>query len=183
MTPIPDTHVLIREQDCSTTFSTEFPHLSHTSLRWPSSVNVQAWLKACFQSPPKCPLFHRWPESKWVRSERRAACLAVLLTFLRHLDPSTLCIGFLHSDGQFQKLAIKYTVLATGLGRRRCERVIADLKRAKALEMKSPGHGNRPALAFTTRFVEWMLWEASLWALEHGQPVGQSVPGPAEGRP
>ena len=48
--------------------------------------NVNEWLNGCFQSPPKCPLFHRWPDSKWVRSERRTACLTALLTLLRHLE-------------------------------------------------------------------------------------------------
>jgi len=165
------------------TFSGNLPHLSPTFLRWPGSASVQAWLKACYNSPPKCPLFHRWPDSKWVRSERRTACLTVLLTLLRHLDPTTLCIGFLHSNGQFQNLAMKYIVLDTGLGQRPCERVISDFKKTQALEMKSPGHGQRPTLAFTPRFVEWMLWESSLWALEQGQPGDQSASGPDEGRP
>ena len=144
---------------------------------------ISAWLKDCFILPPKCPLFHRWPDSKWVRSERRVACLTALSTLLRHLDPTTLCIGFLHSNGQFQNLAMKHIVLGTGLGQRRCERVISDLKKAQALEMKSPGHGQRPVLAFTPRFVEWMLWESSLWALEHDQPDGQSASGPDEDWP
>ena len=169
MTPTSDTHVLLREQDSSPAFSTEFPCLSYTFFRWPDSANVQAWLQACFKSPPKCPLFHRWPDSKWVRSERRTACLTVLLTLLRHLDPTTLGIGFLHSNGQFQNLAMKHIVLGTGLGQRRCERVITDLKKIRALEMKSPGHGQRPVLAFSPRFVEWMIWEYSLWVLEHGK--------------
>ena len=130
---------------------------------------VQKWLRSCFQSPPKCPLFNRWPDLKQVRSQRREACLTVLLTLLRHLDPNTLCVGFLHPNGQFQALAPKYIVMETGLGQRRCERAISDLKKAQALEVKSPGHDQRPILAFTERFMEWMLWESSLWALEYGR--------------
>jgi hypothetical protein len=57
------------------------------------------------------------------------------------------------------------------------------LKRIEALEMKSPGHGQPPALAFTHRFMEWMLWESSLWALEHGQSAGPSAFDQTEDRP
>jgi hypothetical protein len=133
---------------------------------------IHDWLKDCFESPPKCPLFNRWPDLRLTRRQRREACLTVLLTLLRHLDPTTLCLGFLHLNGQFHNLAMKHIVLATGLGQRRCERVMADLKRLEALKMKSPGHGQPPALAFSPRFVEWMLWESSLWAMEHGQAIG-----------
>ena len=152
--------------------------------RPPLAAFVHSWLKDCFHSPPKCPLFNRWPDLKQVRSQRREACLTVLLTLLRHLDPDTLCVGFLHPNGQFQALAPKYIVMETGLGQRRCERVISDLKKVQALEMKSPGPGQRPVLAFMVRFVEWMLWESSLWALEHSR-IGdnQSDSGCGEGRP
>ena len=183
MTPTPDIQGLIREPDSHPTFSTKLPHLSSTFSGRPGSDNVKAWLKACFTSPPKCPLFHRWPDAKWVRSERRTACLTILLTLLRHLDPTTLCVGFLHPDGQFQVLPPKYIVMETALGQRRCQRAIADLKKAQALEMKSPVLGQRPALAFTPRFVEWMLWESSLWALEHGQSGEKFASGHNEGRP
>lgn len=86
------------------------------------TVIIQDWLKDCFESPPKCPLFNRWPDLRLIRRQRREACLTLLLALLRHLDPTTLCIGFLHSNGQFQNLAMKHIVLTTGLGQRRCER-------------------------------------------------------------
>ncbi|UQZ88887.1 hypothetical protein C4J81_06630 [Deltaproteobacteria bacterium Smac51] len=143
---------------------------------------IHGWLKDCCQLPPKCPLFNRGPDLRLMRSQRREACLALLLALLRHLDPTTLCIGFLHPNGLFQSLAMKHIVLETGLGRRRCERVIADLKRIEAVEMRSPGHCQPPALAFTPRFMEWMLWAASLWALERGQSAAPSAFDQAGGR-
>ena len=170
-------------------------HSHHKSDNWPhyrlansnsgpsSYAIIHAWLRNCFQLPPKCPLFNRWPNLRQVRSQRREACLTILLTLLRHLDPDTLCVGFLHHNGQFQALAPKYIVMETGLGQRRCERVISDLKKIQALEMKSPGDGQRPVLAFTSRFVEWMLWESSLWALEHGQADCRSDSDCGEDRP
>ena len=136
---------------------------------------IQDWLEDCFNSPPKCPLFNRWPDLRLIRRQRREACLTLLRTLIRHLDRTTLCFGFLHPNGQFQNLTMKHVVLETGLGQRRCERVIVDLKGLQALEMKSPGQGQRPTLAFTERFVEWMLWSSSLWAMEHGQQAGQSA--------
>jgi|GEM_PF-6729707 len=144
---------------------------------------IQDWLKDCFNAPPKCPLFNRWPDLRLIRRQRREACLTLLLTLIRHLDRTTLCFGFLHPNGQFQSLTMKHIVLETGLGQRRCERVIVDLKAHQALEIKSPGHDQRPTLAFTERFVEWMLWSSSLWAMEHGLAVEQPVSGHDEDRP
>lgn len=144
---------------------------------------IQDWLNDCFNAPPKCPLFNRWPDLRLIRRQRREACLTLLRTLIRHLDRTTLCFGFLHPNGQFQNLTMKHIVLETGLGQRRCERVIVDLKALQALEMKSPGQGQCPALAFTERFVEWMLWSSSLWAMEHGRQSGQSASGPDEVRP
>lgn len=149
----------------------------------PAYPNICNWLNDCVNSPPKCPLFNRGPDLRLMRSQRREACLTVLLALLRHLDPTTLCIGFLHPNGQFQSLAMKHIVLETGFGRRRCERVISDLKHVEALEMRSPGHGQPPVLAFTPRFMEWILWESSLWALERGQSGAPSASDQAEGRP
>ena len=148
-----------------------------------SSPGFHGWLRDWFNSPSKCPLFNRGPDLRMMRSQRREACLTVLLVLLRYLDETSLCVGFLHPNGQFQGLAPKYIVLATGLGQRRCERVISDLKKVQALEMRSPGPGQRPVLAFTARFMEWMLWESSLWALEHGQAGSQSASDCGEDRP
>lgn len=126
--------------------------------------SIRQWLAACFSSPPKCPLFNRQPSLRKMRSERREACLLVLLTLMRHLDPISFCLGFRHSNGQFSPLTIKYIVMETGLGSRRCERAVSDLRRAQALETNSPAPG-RSVLALNRDFVEWLLWETSLWEL------------------
>ena len=149
------------------------PHLSDA---------LRHWLEFCAMSQPKCPLFNRWPDQKRIRSERREALLTVLLILIRHLEPQSLCIGFLLPSGQFRCLEMKHIALESGLGRRRCERAISDLKSTQALEMRSPGDGQPPAMAFSPALLDWMTWESSLWAMEHDQSAPQSTSGPDGGR-
>ena len=150
------------------------PHLSDV---------LRHWLEFCAISQPKCPLFNRWPNQKRIRSERREALLAVLWTLLRHLEPQSLCIGFLLPSGQFRCLEIKHIAQESGLGRRRCERAISDLKSTQALEMRSPGDGQPPAMAFSPALLDWMIWEASLWARKHSHETDQSAFHTDEDRP
>ena len=132
----------------------------------PAIVRIGRWLKACFNSPPICPLFHHQAGLRQIRSERREACLLVLLTLLRHLEPDSLLIGARQPGGCFVGLAMVEIALETGLGLRRCERVISDLKRAEALERVNSVPGRPPALAFCRTFIDWLTREASVWEME-----------------
>ncbi|MDL2226815.1 hypothetical protein LJB86_04090, partial [Deltaproteobacteria bacterium OttesenSCG-928-M10] len=103
------------------------------------------------------------------RSERREACLWVLLTLFRHLEPESLLIGTEQPDGRFVGLAMRDITLETGLGLRRCERVISDLKQAGALERVGSAPGKPQALAFYRDFIDWLICEASIWEMERNR--------------
>lgn len=143
-------------------------------------INIGRWLTACFDSASLSPLFSRRSGRRQIRSERREACLMVLMMLLWYLEPETLSIGIRLADGRFAGLLMKDIVRETGLGLRRCERVISDLKRIGALERNSaPG---QPQLAFTRVFIDWISWESSEWELEQFKR-GQSDFGVDGGQP
>jgi hypothetical protein len=64
------------------------------------------------------------------RSERREACVAILGCILHYTDLVTLRIGIPQPDGSMAGLTMPYLAELSGLGERRAERAIADLKKA-----------------------------------------------------
>lgn len=144
-------------------------------------IAIGHWLRHCFNMPAKFPLFCHRPGLRAVRSERREAIAVVLLALLRNLEVDSLLIGYRQPDGQFVGLTMQDIALESGLGQRRCERVIFKLKRVGALEWAVCESGQTPALAFVSIFVEWMAWEAYCWHTEPSSS-GQSDPGAGEAR-
>jgi hypothetical protein len=119
--------------------------------------------KEWFFSPEKCPLFR--PESeRQLRSERREAIQVVLEFLLSRLDLASLCVGVPTMKNGFIDLDMTAIVEGTGLGQRRCERAIGNLKEAGFMEVKQPrfqndeGHyfGLRAIRLMTVRFFEWL---------------------------
>ncbi len=78
------------------------------------------------------------PAHRQTRSERREAIQAVLKVFLKHLDPASRCIGLLTPESGFISLDLKAIAEGAGLGRRRCERAIASLKKLGLIEVYPP---------------------------------------------
>lgn len=103
-----------------------------------------------------------------IRSERMEAIKAVIRVILRHLDPATGFIGVTAPDRSFIGLDIKTIAQKSGLGRRRCERAIANLKQMRLIEVYPPGQhslasnrikysASRAARAVTPSFYEYLL--------------------------
>ena len=119
--------------------------------------------KEWFFVPEKCPLLGGESERQ-VRSERREAIQVVLEFMLSRLDLASLCVGSPTMKDGFIDLDMKAIVAGTGLGQRRCERAIGNLKEAGFMEVKQPrlkndeGHyfGLRAIRVLTVRFFEWL---------------------------
>ena len=62
------------------------------------------------------------------RSERREACLALLGCIVHYSDLVTLRVGIPQADGSFAGLTMPFLAELSGLGERRAERAIHDLK-------------------------------------------------------
>jgi hypothetical protein len=64
------------------------------------------------------------------RSERREACIALLGCILHYTELVTLRVGIPQPDGSFQGLTMEFLAEVSGLGERRAERAVHDLKAA-----------------------------------------------------
>jgi hypothetical protein len=62
------------------------------------------------------------------RSERRESCTALLSCILHYTDLTTLRVGIPQANGSMQGLTMPYIAELSGLGERRAERAIHDLK-------------------------------------------------------
>ncbi|UQZ91195.1 hypothetical protein C4J81_06625 [Deltaproteobacteria bacterium Smac51] len=119
--------------------------------------------KEWFWCPQKCPLLDTSAERQ-TRSERREAIQVVLEYLLSRLDLVTLCVGTPTLNHGFIDLDMNSIVDGTGLGQRRCERAIGDLKEAGFMEVAQPRHRNedgkyvglRAIRYLTARFFEWL---------------------------
>jgi hypothetical protein len=69
------------------------------------------------------------------RSERREACVAILGCVLHYTDLITLRVGIPQADGSISGLTMPYLAKLSGLGERRAERAIRDLKAAGIITM------------------------------------------------
>jgi hypothetical protein len=119
--------------------------------------------KEWFWNPQKCPLLEANADRQ-TRSERREAIQVVLEYLLSRLDLVTLCVGAPTLNHGFVDLDMNAIVDGTGLGQRRCERAIGDLKEAGFMEVAQPRYrsddgkyvGLRAIRCLTVSFFEWL---------------------------
>jgi hypothetical protein len=119
--------------------------------------------KEWFYHPDKCPALNLHPDRR-TRSERREACQAVLETLLKHLDLASLQVGLPTPAQGFIDLDMKTIAAETGLGQRRCERVVAVLKETGFLMVAQPRRlntegvyvGLRAIRVLTEKFFDWL---------------------------
>lgn len=119
--------------------------------------------KAWYDHPKKCPPLLTQGNRK-TRSERREACLMVLETLLSHLDLASLCLGVPTLANGFIDIDMKVIVRDSGLGQRRCERAIRQLREAGFMAVTQPRglsdegryFGCRAIRVITTGFFEWL---------------------------
>jgi hypothetical protein len=71
------------------------------------------------------------------RSERREACVAILGSILHYTDLVTLRVGIPQTDGSMAGLTMPFLAQTSGLGVRRAERAIHDLKAAGIITVHS----------------------------------------------
>lgn len=90
-----------------------------------------------YDRPRKCPPLQTRPDRQ-TRSERREAVIVVLETILSHLDLASLCCGTPTLAEGFIDIDMKTLVRDSGLGQRRIERAIAQLKDAGFMEVTQP---------------------------------------------
>ena len=119
-------------------------------------------LKEWFWNPKKCPELQSNPDRQ-TRSERRKAIQVVLEFLLSRLSLATLCVGVPTPCG-FIDVDMKTIVAGTALGKRRCERAIAQLKTAGFMTVNQPRHRNeegkyvglRAVRVITRKLFEWL---------------------------
>lgn len=84
-----------------------------------------------YQDPGTLPLLNAANESdRQQRSERREGCMAILGCILHYTDLVTLRVGIPQADGSMAGLTMPFLAEKSGLGERRAERAIHDLKAA-----------------------------------------------------
>lgn len=84
-----------------------------------------------YQDPGTLPLLNAANESeRQQRSERRESCMAILGCILHYTDLVTLRVGIPQADGSMAGLTMPFLAEKSGLGERRAERAIHDLKAA-----------------------------------------------------
>ena len=119
--------------------------------------------KEWFFHPDKCPPLQSNP-ARQTRSERREACQVVLEALLSRLDLPSLCVGAPTPAVGFVDVDMKTIVKITGLGQRRCERAISQLKQAGFITVNQPRRKNeegkyvglRAVRVITKEFFEWL---------------------------
>lgn len=119
--------------------------------------------KDWFYHPSSCPPLQTNPDRQ-TRSERREACQIVLEFLLSRLDLASLCVGTPTPAQGFIDIDMRTIVRDTGLGQRRCERAIGQLKQAGFLKVEQPRRRNqdgkyfglRAIRVFTAKFFDWL---------------------------
>jgi hypothetical protein len=95
-------------------------------------------IRKYYAKPDTLPLLNAVNESdRQQRSERREACIAILGCILHYTDLVTLRVGVPQTDGSMAGLTMPYLAQLSGLGERRAERAIADLKAAGIITVHS----------------------------------------------
>lgn len=98
-------------------------------------------------------LFKPESEGRLMRSERREAVIIVLETALSFMNLSTMWLGTPTVDKGFVDISMDDFVKRSGLGKRRCERVFALLKRAGLFESKQPRGVNEQGKYYGLRAI------------------------------
>lgn len=119
--------------------------------------------KEWFFHPGQCPELQTSP-NRQTRSERREAIQIVLEALLKRLDLASLCVGTPTPADGLVDVDMKTIVADTGLGQRRCERAIGQLKDAGFLKVEQPRYRNeegayfglRAIRVFTKKFFDWL---------------------------
>lgn len=101
-------------------------------------IELQQRVRQYYNSPSRIPSLNSANASaRQQRSERREACLQMLAVILEYTDLASLRCGIPTAKG-FVSLTLNYLASKTGLGIRRAERAIADLKKANLLSVVQP---------------------------------------------
>jgi len=118
--------------------------------------------KEWFDFPDQCPPLQSSPDRQ-TRSERREACQVVLEALLSRLDLVSLRVGVPTPAHGFVDLDMKTLVKITGLGQRRCERAIGQLKEAGFITVSQPRYKNEEGKYFGLRAVRVITKEFFDW--------------------
>jgi hypothetical protein len=122
------------------------PNSPRLSLVKPSTLKtrpkilsrLQEEIRQYFRSPARLPSLNSANGSKrQQRSERREACILALCAVLEFTDLTSLRCG-VPTAGGFLSLTLDYLAKFTGMGERRMERAIADLKKSNILSVAQP---------------------------------------------
>lgn len=108
--------------------------------------------RAWYDRPRKCPPLQTHPDRQ-TRSERREAVIVVLETLFSHLDLASLCCGTPTLAEGFIDVDMKTLVRDCGLGQRRIERAIAQLKDAGFMEVTQPRRQSEEGKYFGCRAI------------------------------
>ena len=101
-------------------------------------LRLQEEIEQYYRSPNRLPSLNAANGSKrQQRSERREACLLALKAILEYTDLTSLRCG-IPSSGGFVSLTLNFLAEYTGMGMRRMERAIADLKSSNILTVAQP---------------------------------------------
>lgn len=103
-------------------------------------LELEERLNRYYSSPNTLPSLrhaNRSAKGRGMRSERREACLLLLKAIIAHTDLVSLRCGFPSKQG-FISLTLQWLTDFTGLGFRRAERALADLKRANLITVSQP---------------------------------------------
>lgn len=93
-------------------------------------------LAAYFDNPELLPTLNAANRSnRQQKSERREACIRVLSTLLHRMDIGSLRVGIPRGDGTYYDYSIAQIAEAAGLGLKRTQRAIADLKQAGLIKI------------------------------------------------
>jgi len=95
------------------------------------------------------------------RSERREACLLLLMALLKYTDLASLRVGIPTQDG-FLSLTVDYIGKQTGMTLKRVERALADLKAAGLnpanASLMAPGRDWQPSRPYPATCSPCSAW-------------------------
>lgn len=103
-------------------------------------IELQERVRRYYSSPNVIPSLrnaNRSKQGRQQRSERREACLVLLVAIIAYTDLVSLRCGIPTPEG-FMSLTLPFLIEFTGLNPRRAERAMADLKRANLISVAQP---------------------------------------------
>lgn len=117
--------------------------------------------KAWYNEPDRCPNLNSSTNRK-TRTERREAIIIIIETLLKRLDLTTLRVGLPVQNG-FLNIDMKTIVKESGLGQRRCERAIAQLKQAGFIKVKQSRIKRAPDVYTALRVIRIITLDFFTW--------------------